>query len=121
MATVTKKQARRITRDVLVAAMIRGPGFDGAACRELWKLWGEGERLLRRRGVAAHTEAVVDEMRQVCRRCPAEVFASCSEFARTEEYTGFAAGTTWDEGVADAQLPETRQRSGQRGEEARAC
>jgi hypothetical protein len=114
---MTSRKARRMSRDVLAGALIRGSRFEEAACSGKWSLWGIGERLLQRRGAGASSAPEVIEMFLLCRSCP--VVDACRDFARTDGYTGFAAGTTWDEGRPDVVAPEVRQRGG--SGEMRAC
>lgn len=120
---MSKRRLRERSRVILSGALIRGRGFEAAACRGQWRLWGRGERALRRRGAPAVSSGAVEAMARVCAQCPEDVVALCGRWARQEEYTGWAAGTTWDAGVPGVVLPETRNTPGRRvdGEESRAC
>lgn len=68
-----------------------------AACKGEWRLWDEAEKahqLSRTRDEAA---AAAAPAMALCAQCP--VLDACAEWAKTDEYTGLAAGAAWVEGA----------------------
>lgn len=116
------RREERGVREAVGAALIRGSVFVDAACSGQWRLWALGEAQLHgrpRRG----TDEFVRAMEQVCQVCPLATRLQCEQWARTERYTGYAAGSTWVEGEVGLEIPLTRATTGRRGAsgEAAAC
>ena len=114
------RRDERGVREALGAALVRGAAFVDAACGGKGRRWALGEAQLQVKGGRRGSEDFVGEMTQVCAVCPSGTKKLCAEWAQTEGYTGFAAGSTWVEGEPGLVVPVARVSAGRRGSSGEA-
>lgn len=98
-------------RDRAVLAADAAARIAGAHCKERTEDWNELERAHNAAPTSRESSEVVADVVQICEGCPA--LAACAQWARTDEYSGLAAGAAYHRG--ERMSPRwVSQRSGRR-------
>ncbi len=70
----------------------------GARCKSEPRLWSQAEAGWRRASTNAEAALAAAPAFALCSECP--ISDACAEWARTDRYTGLAAGLSWTRGKA---------------------
>lgn len=99
---------RRDEREFVSAALVKAMA-DSAPCAQLGRVWADWEQDLVESDPGAERRRVMRSLEMVCDGCPDLTFVGCEQWARSDRYTGWAAGRAFVDGRAARRISGRRR------------